>query len=142
MKLAFYFSIAAVIILSGCAMNATIGTKIDGSKIHKIKTGTSTQEDVLSLMGVPSGKNTTFNETLWTYKFLDSKMSAGPLFLIGAGTKESSDQTLMVTFDKSNVVKGCIYRTGSIKASGGITAVAAAQASGGERETKNCADVH
>jgi outer membrane protein assembly factor BamE (lipoprotein component of BamABCDE complex) len=135
MKLVSYFSIAIAIMLSGCA--ATMGNKFDGSEIHKIKTGTSTKENVLSLMGTPFRKNTSADGTsTWIYTFYANKV--GLLAIYGMGTSESNSQTLSVTFNKSDVVTTCKYSTQNSSGSG----VTGAMGASGEHNEMNCGDVH
>lgn len=144
MKLACYFSIAVAIILTGCVTNSTIGAKFDDSVIHKIKTGTSTKENVLSLMGAPFGKNTSSNGTsIWTYNFIAAKNSNPLAAAYGlGGASENSSQTLMVTFNKSGVVTACTYSTSSAKGSGFMGATMTQVGRGGEQAERNCENVH
>lgn len=136
------FLIAGVIILTGCAVNTTIGDKFDGSMIHKIKTGISTKEHVLSLMGTPFGKNTSSNGTsMWTYSFTAAKTSHPLVAVYGFGGSENSTQILTVTFNKSDVVTACTYRTSSAKGSGYLGAISTQAGGGGEREERNCENV-
>lgn len=150
MKLASYFLIAIAIILSGCA--TTVGVDFDDSKINKIRTGKSTKENVSSLLGSPYGKNSSANGTsIWTYQFIksDSHLTAMSFVpLLGAlkgGEVESSTRTLVVSFNKSDIVASCLYRTYSGSGTGilGRTEVMLGNTGFGKGEVvaMNCEDV-
>lgn len=149
-KLFFIIGCIGVSLVAGCA--TTQGNKFDVSQIPKIKTGTSTKENVSSLMGAPYGKNTSPDGTSrWLYQFIatDSHMTAMSFVpIVGAykgGETESSTQSLTVTFNKSGIVASCMYRTSSGKGSGMMGGMEAGLSStgsgGGEVVAMNCEDV-
>lgn len=119
-KLLFIIGCIGVSLVAGCA-STTTGNKFDESQINKIKTGTSTKENVLSLMGAPSSKNSSSNGTsIWSYQFMEfagrpTALEFVPIVSLFAGgiTTSSSTQSLTTTFDKSGIVTSCMYRTSS-----------------------------
>ena len=123
-KLLFIIGCIEVSLVAGCA-STTIGNKFDESQINKIKTGASTKENVLSLMGEPSSKSSSSNGTsIWSYQFTAIAVAARPLEFVpivsifaGGTTTSSSTQVLTATFNKSGIVTSCMYRTSSSQGS-------------------------
>lgn len=144
MKLAYYFSLVITVLLSGCYLNSTFGTKVDVSLVPKIKAGVSTKDNVLSLIGAPFSKNTLPDGTsTWSYTFTGSKTAPTVantlmpgLAMYGMSSSDTNTQNLSITFNKSDVVVTCVYS--SSFSTGNIYT---RMAGGGERDTKNCVDV-
>jgi hypothetical protein len=111
--------IAAVIILTGCA--STSGNKFATTSIHNIKTGVSTKEDVVAVVGPAPVKNSGLDGTsVWTYSYVraqatPSALSFVPIVgsVVGRNKQrvERDEQRLTVTFNKSNIVSNCVYTT-------------------------------
>ena len=121
MRTIIILSILALV--SGCA---SVGRPIDQKAASQIKEGVSTKDDVVHLMGQPyqvarkSGGITEF-----TYVFVQTSVKASsfiPIVGVFAGGANVSQQTLVVAFNDSNVVKS-VTNTASAGDSGyGLTA--------------------
>jgi len=140
-----YLLVLISLVLSAC-MSMTTGEKFDGLKINKIKTGTSTKENVLSLMGAPLEKHSFPDGTSrWQYQFMAIDVSSTAtsfIPIVGAfkgGKSESNTQLLMVSFNKSGMVTSCTYNTFSRKDSGGMMSMGAGASV--ENEMMKCEDV-
>lgn len=135
----------SIVLVTGCA-TVTVGTEFDSSKISKIKTGTSTKTDVLSYVGQPLRKSTSPDGiSVWSYSFMTSasKMTAKsfiPIVGMNARKTERESKDLTVSFNKSEVVDACTYKTFSNKGSD-QEGMASAFGTHGETISLKCEDV-
>lgn len=141
-KLLLIVGCIGVSLVAGCTTTPpSVGNKFDESKIQNIKTGTSTKEDVLSLVGTPFGKTSSADgQSIWTYQFGTAAVHQNAAsfipvvqFVASKATLEKHDQYLTVVFNKTGVVASCMYRISS------YTYVEGAR-QGESKETK-CEDV-
>ena len=118
MRLALH-SIVLAMVLAGCA--ATSGNKFATTSIHNIKTGVSTKEDVVAIVGPAPVKNSGLDGTsVWTYSYVRAQATPSALSfvpIVGSVVGQNKqrvardEQTLIVTFNKSNIVSRCVYTT-------------------------------
>jgi outer membrane protein assembly factor BamE (lipoprotein component of BamABCDE complex) len=90
------------VLLAACS--STYGTQFDEKQVSKIEKGKTTQEEIQNLFGDPSGKGSNADgETQWTYSYTHASS------LTGYDSKVQM-KTLMITFDKSGIVKDFNYQ--------------------------------
>lgn len=137
-------------LVTGCATTHNIGNEFDSGAINKIKTGVSTKSDVLSLMGQPFRKNTSPDGiSIWSYLLTTStstRTAKNYIPLVGGlygGKYERESKDLTISFNKSNVVEQCMYKTFSSNKETNQEGVVAAASlgAGGETISMKCEDV-
>ena len=98
-------------LLGGCAMPSFLsqppqirGNRVDADQLKQVVPGTTTRNDVMTLLGSPTAK-ATFDDRTWLYITETTK----PVI---AGTQEELDQRVVaVTFDGKGVVQRVATKT-------------------------------
>lgn len=125
MKKVFVF-VLLLFFLSGCASSST-GRKIDSDRVSSITRGQTTQAEVQSSFGLPTGKDFDQSGETWNYSYTNSSGSigVGGLFLniitLGIYTPVETNvkmQTLLITFNNDKVVKDFSFRESSTDGEG------------------------
>lgn len=98
------------IVLSGCAStsgNQSINNETQQSIASKIVKGRTTEAEVLSLYGEPTGKNfVDSNKERWLYSLVKSKMTAAtyiPIIGLFSNGTEMKAKSLSILFEKGKV---------------------------------------
>lgn len=115
-------TLALAIILSGCA---TVGRKIDMTKVEEIKKGESTQSDVIKLIGSPDQITKAGNLTSLTYIY--TRVSAqGQNFIPVVGAFSSGyntqQQMVIVQIGADGKVADVISTVSGMEANSGASA--------------------
>ncbi len=101
------------VLLCFCFACVSSGKKIDMGAVSQIKKGTSTQQDVLNLLGSPDGITAPGNgDVIWSYGF--TKVGIKPASFIPvvgmfAGGADVQMQSTTVTFSEDKIVKNISY---------------------------------
>jgi outer membrane protein assembly factor BamE (lipoprotein component of BamABCDE complex) len=97
--------ILIVLLLAGCA---TVGTKIDQSKVDQIKDGVTTRAQLDEWFGQPNQQSLgDGNQTILTYSYVHSQASGAsyvPVVNLFAGGTNTNQQVLMIAVDKNGIV--------------------------------------
>lgn len=100
------------IVLSGCAStsgNQSINNETQQSIASKIFKGRTTEAEVLSLYGEPTGKNfVDSNKERWLYSLVKSKMTAAtyiPIIGLFSNGTEMKAKSLSILFENGKVAK-------------------------------------
>lgn len=111
-----------LILVTGCA---SVGRKLDESKIDQIKKGKTTRQEVLALVGSPD--QMTHNgsgETTFTYLYARATATPAtyiPIVGAFAGGANVQHQMLMVTFGSDGFVKDFISSYGATESGTGMS---------------------
>ena len=84
------FILTSIVMLGGCAR---VGVDFNEQKVHQIKIGETTQNDIISMFGQPWRKGIENGVTMWTYGRYTYR-------LIG----EADTKDLVMKFDKDDKV--------------------------------------
>ncbi len=130
-------SIIVLISICGCA---SVGRKIDATKVDQIKKGESTQADVRALVGAPD--NVTRDgtgRTTWGYFFARSSVKGQSFIpIIGGfvGGANTQTQTLIVTFGPDGKVENFIDSHGGMESGSNLDAAGKAKQDDVEKEKR------
>ena len=116
-------TIVIAALLTGCA---SVGHKLDETKVAQIKKGITTREQVLQLVGSPDQITRDGNGNV-TFQYLYCRATAKassfiPVVGAFAGGANVQNQMLMVTFGPNSVVNDLISTYGGNSVDTGVTA--------------------
>ena len=114
--------LATTLFLTGCA---TVGRKIDQSKVAQIKQGQTTRTQVIQLIGSPDQMTQMGNGTvMFQYVYVRASAKASnfvPVVNLFAGGMDMQNESVMVMFT-NDVVSQIISTAGGNEINGGVTA--------------------
>jgi outer membrane protein assembly factor BamE (lipoprotein component of BamABCDE complex) len=120
--------LTAAVLLCGCA---SVGHKLDESKIDQIKKGVTTRDQVVQLVGSPDQiTRDGFGRVTFQYIYSRATTKAStfiPIVGAFAGGANVQSQMLMVTFDTNNVVSDLFSSYGANEVNTGVTTGSSAQ---------------
>lgn len=112
----------AAALLCGCA---SVGHKLDQSKVDQIKKGETTREQVIQLIGSPNQiTRDSAGRMTFQYMYVRSTAKAStfiPVVGIFAGGANIQNQITMVTFNSSNIVSDVFTTYGANEMNTGVT---------------------
>ncbi|MGJ8637227.1 MAG: hypothetical protein ACSHX5_10315 [Phycisphaerales bacterium] len=104
--------LASPALLGGCLVSQNKSTRISGayvqpSELSRVKTFSSTQDDVLNILSEPSSRKAHDDGTeTWSWNWSRSEKGSGSLFLIFAGSSDKQiDESAHITFDQGVAIK-------------------------------------
>lgn len=104
--------LASPALLGGCLVSQTKSTRISGAyvqpnELSRVKTFSSTQEDVLDILSEPSIRKANDDGTeTWSWNWSRSEKGSGSLFLIFAGSSNKQiEESAHITFDQGVAIK-------------------------------------
>ena len=122
------FLLATALLITGCA---SVGHKLDESKVDQIKKGVTTRDQVVQLVGSPNQiTRDGFGRVIFQYIYSRATTKAStfiPIVGAFAGGANVQTQMLMVTFDTNNVVSDLFSSYGANEVNTGITTGSSAQ---------------
>ena len=120
-KILYIYTVCALLVC-GCA---SIGHKLDESKVEQIKKGITTRDQVLQLVGSPDQITRDGNGNV-TFQYIYSRATTKastfiPVVGAFAGGANIQTQMLMVTFGTNNVVSDLLNTYGGNEVNTGVT---------------------
>jgi outer membrane protein assembly factor BamE (lipoprotein component of BamABCDE complex) len=114
--------ILAAALLCGCA---SVGHKLDQSKVDQIKKGETTRDQVIQLIGSPD-QITRAGDGSLTFQYIYTRATTKPstfIPIVGAfaGGMNMQNQITMVTFNSSNIVSDVFTTYGANEMNTGVT---------------------
>ena len=114
--------LTAVALLSGCA---SVGRKLDQSKVDQIKKGETTRDQVIQLIGSPD-QITRTGDGVVVFQYMYVRASANgasyiPIVGAFAGGVNTQSQMVMVTFNTSNIVSDIFSSYGGNQMNQGLS---------------------
>lgn len=114
--------ILLIVFFVGCA---TVGRKIDFSKVDKIKIDKTTQRQVLSYLGSPDTITRQRSQTIYMYQYVNVSSRPEnfiPIFGAFAGGMDTQSQMVMITFNQDGIVKDVYSSMSSSDVDSGLNA--------------------